>query len=106
MNQARSIKATVLKKGFKNNILENDFEDVSLYEIPLRSTQKQVKSKNLCMTMEDVEKKLIPVYSNKRESFLGLNISFPWGYMGKEYELLLSKFRKNGFFFQEKQLMS
>ena len=40
MNQARSIKATVLKKGFKNNILENDFEDVSLYEKPPRSTQK------------------------------------------------------------------
>ena len=40
MNQARSIKATVLKKGFKNNILENDFEDVTLYEKPLRSTQK------------------------------------------------------------------
>ena len=47
------------------------------------------------MTMEDAENKLIPVYSNKRESFLGLNISFPWGYRGKKYELLLSKFRKN-----------
>ena len=31
------------------------------------------------MTMEDVERDVIPVHSNKRESFLGLNISFPWG---------------------------
>ena len=30
------------------------------------------------MTMEDVEKDVIPVHSNKRESFLGLNMSFPW----------------------------
>ena len=33
--------------------------------------------------MEDVEKDVIPVHSNKRESFLGLNISFPWRYKGK-----------------------
>ena len=37
----------------------------------LRVTQKQVTSKNLNMTMEDVEKDVIPVYSNKKESFLG-----------------------------------
>ena len=29
------------------------------------------------MTMEDVEKDVIPAFSNKRESFLGLYISFP-----------------------------
>ena len=28
--------------------------------------------------MEDVEKDVIPVHSNKRESFLGLNMSFSW----------------------------
>ena len=42
------------------------------------------------MTMEDVEKDVIPVSSNKTGSFLGLYISFPWGYRGKKYELLLS----------------
>ena len=47
------------------------------------------------MTMEDVEKKVIPVSSNKRESFLGLYISLPWGYKGKKYELFLSTFRNN-----------
>ena len=47
------------------------------------------------MTMEDVEKKVILVSSNKRESFLGLYISFPWGYKGKKYELFLSTFRNN-----------
>ena len=47
------------------------------------------------MTMEDVEKDVIPLISNKRESFLGLYISFPWGYRGKKYELLLSTFRNN-----------
>ena len=47
------------------------------------------------MTMEDVEKDVIPYFSNKRESFLGLNISFPGGYDGKKYKLLLSVFRKS-----------
>ena len=47
------------------------------------------------MTMEDVEKDVIPVHSNKRESFLGLNISFPWRYRGKKYRLLLSVFRND-----------
>ena len=81
-----------MKKGFKNNILENDLKDVTLYEKPLRLTQKQIKSKEFCMTMEDVEKDVIPVHSNKRESFLGLNISFPWDVEGKNindyYQLL------------------
>ena len=47
------------------------------------------------MTMADVEKDVIPLISNKRESFLGLYISFPWGYRDKKYELLLSTFRNN-----------
>ena len=47
------------------------------------------------MTVVDVEKDVIPLISNKRESFLGLYISFPWGYRGKKYELLLSTFRNN-----------
>ena len=45
--------------------------------------------------MVDVEKDVIPLISNKRESFLGLYISFPWGYRGRKYELLLSTFRNN-----------
>ena len=40
--------------------------------------------------MEDVEKDVIPC-----QSFLGLYISFPWGYRGKTYKLLLSTFRNN-----------
>ena len=47
------------------------------------------------MIVEDVEKDVIPVHSNKRESFLGLNISLPWRYRGKKYKLLLSTFRNN-----------
>ena len=35
------------------------------------------------MTMEDVEKDVIPLISNKRESFLEFYISFPRGYRGK-----------------------
>ena len=81
-----------MKKGFKNDILKNDFKDVTLYEKPLRLIQKQIKSKNLNMTMEDVEKDVIPLHSNKREPFLGLNISFPRGYRGTKYKLLLSTF--------------
>ena len=42
------------------------------------------------MTMEDVEKDVIPVHSNKRELVLELNI--PWEYRGKNinccYQLL------------------
>ena len=83
INQLRSVKAKGLKKGFKNNILKNDLKDVTLYEKPLKLIQKQIKSKNLCMAMEDLEKDVIPVRSNKRESFLGLNMSFPWVYRGK-----------------------
>ena len=47
------------------------------------------------MTVQDVEKDVIPVDSNKAESFLGLNISCPWGFKGKKYKLLLSTFRNN-----------
>ena len=65
INQARLIKAEGLKKGFKNNILENDLKDVTLYEKPLRLTQKQIKSKNLNMTMEDVEKDVILFFQIK-----------------------------------------
>ena len=93
INQCRSVKAKRLKKAFKNNGLENDFKDTILYEKPLRITQKQIKSTNLFMTTEDVEKDVILVHSNKRELFLGLNIS--WGYRGKKYQLLLSTLRNN-----------
>ena len=44
--------------------------------------------------MEDIEKDVIPLISNKRESFLMLYILFPWGYRGKKYKLL-STFKKN-----------
>ena len=47
MSQARSIKAKDIKKGFKNNTLESDFKDVTLYKKPLRLAQKQIKSTNL-----------------------------------------------------------
>ena len=36
------------------------------------------------MKMEDVEKYVAPVCSNKTESFLGSYISFPRGYRGKK----------------------
>ena len=58
----------------KNNILENDFKEVTLQEQRLKLIQKQRKSKNL--TMEDVEKDIIPVFSNKKKSFLTLIIFF------------------------------
>ena len=47
------------------------------------------------MTMVDVEEDVIPLTSIKRGSFLGLYISFPLGYRGKKYNLLLSTFRNN-----------
>ena len=47
------------------------------------------------MTIEDVEKDVILVFSNKRESILGLYVSFPWGYKGKKDELVLSTFRND-----------
>ena len=43
------------------------------------------------MTVEDVQKDVIPLISNKRESFLRLYISFPWEYRGKK----LATFRNN-----------
>ena len=91
----RSVKAKGLKRGFKKYILENGFKNVTLYEEPFRLTQKQIKSKNHTMTMEGVAKDVMPLISNKRESFLGLHISFPWRYRGKKYNLLLSIFRNN-----------
>ena len=95
INQLTSVKVKGLKRGFKKEISDNDFKNVTLYENPLRLTQNQIKSKNHTMTMEDVEKDVIPVSSNKRESFLGLYISFLWGYRGKKYKLLLSTFMNN-----------
>ena len=47
------------------------------------------------MTMENVDKDVIRLISNKRELFLGLSVSFPWGCRGKKYILLLSTFRNN-----------
>ena len=47
------------------------------------------------MTMEHVKKDVITIFSSKRELFLGLYVSFLWGYRGKKYELLLSTFRNN-----------
>ena len=40
INQLRSIKAKRIKKGFKNNILDNYFKNVTLDEKPLRVSQK------------------------------------------------------------------
>ena len=45
--------------------------------------------------MEAVEKDVICLILNKRESFLWLYISFSWGYRGKKYKLLSSTFRNN-----------
>ena len=91
----KSIKAKGLKRGFKKNVSDDAFKNATLYEKPLRLTQKQIKSTNLTMTMEDVEKHVIPMSSKKRQSFLGLHGSFPWGYRGKKYDSLLSTFINN-----------
>ena len=45
INQLRSVKAKGLKRGFKKEISDNDFKNVTLYENPLRLTQNQIKSK-------------------------------------------------------------
>ena len=45
--------------------------------------------------MVDVKKDVIPLISNKRESFLGLYISFSWGYRDKKYKILLLTFMNN-----------
>ena len=44
MSQARSIKAKDIKKGFKNNTLESDFKDVTLYKKIGSKTNKINKS--------------------------------------------------------------
>ena len=66
--QIKSIKAKGLKRGFKKNVSDDAFKNATLYEKPLRLTQKQIKSKNLTMTMEDVEKHVIPVSSKKKDN--------------------------------------
>ena len=43
INQLRSVKAKEFKRGFKKEILKNDFKNVSLNEKPLRLNQKQIK---------------------------------------------------------------
>ena len=37
-------------------------------QIPIKVKQKQIKSNNLIMTIEDIEKDVIPLSSNKKES--------------------------------------
>ena len=94
-NQLKSVKAKGLKRGFKKYNSDSNFKSVTLYEKSLRIIQKQIKSKNFNMTMENVDKDVIRLISNKRELFLGLSVSFPWGCRGKKYILLLSTFRNN-----------
>ena len=55
--------------------------------------------------MEDVEKDVIPVYSNKRESFSGLNIPFPWEYRRKNINYYCQH-SEITIYPQEKQLMN
>ena len=57
------------------------------------------------MRMEDVEKDVIPVYSNKRESFSGLNIPFPWEYRRKNINYYCQH-SEITIYPQEKQLMN
>ena len=40
--------------------------------------------------MEDVEKHVVPLTLNKRESFLGLHISFSWGYRRKNIQITIT----------------
>ena len=56
-------KSKRLKKGYKKNINLDDFEMATMSQIPIKVTQKQIKSKKLNMTMEDVEKDVIPILS-------------------------------------------
>ena len=37
-------------------------------QIPIKVKQKQIKSKNLNMAIEDIKKDVIPISSNKKES--------------------------------------
>ena len=55
-------------------------------QIPIKVTQKEIKSRKLNMTMEDIKKDVIPISSNKKESLNGLYISFQWGYRGGKYQ--------------------
>ena len=57
------------------------------------------------MTMEDVEKDVIPVYSIKIESFLGLQKSFPWEYRGQNRNYYYQQL-KIIIYLQEKQLIN
>ena len=41
---------------------------------------------------EDVEKDVIPMSLNKRESFSALHISFPWGYRVKKIQITIINF--------------
>ena len=94
INQLRSVKSKGLKRGFKKGILENGFKDVTLYEKPLRLTQKQTKSKNFNMAMQDEKRDVIPFISNKRE-FLSYIFHFHGNIEVNEYQLLLSTIRNN-----------
>lgn len=80
INQVTNTKAKGLKKGYENKISKDDFKNVAFYEKPLRISKKIIIiSKNFQMIMEDVEKDVITIQSNKRESFSGLSFAFQWG---------------------------
>ena len=64
------MKAKWLKKGFKRNILENDFKKTTLYEKPLRLTQKQIKSNIFVWKWKMGKKMLFQLIWIKENRFL------------------------------------
>ena len=52
-------------------------------------------SDKLVTKIEELEKYVIPVLGNKRESYSGLNKTIPWRYEGEKYQSLLNIFRNN-----------
>ena len=57
ISQSKRTKKRILKKYISGDA----FKNATLYQKPFWLTQKQIKSKNLTMTMEDVEKDVIPM---------------------------------------------
>ena len=84
------IKAKGLKNGFKKEV-----NNTLITEKPHQLKEKQIVSRELNVSIEETFKDVIPVLTNKRETYLGLNKTIPWGYKGKKYQSLLHTFKNN-----------
>lgn len=98
-NDFSQIKIKGANLGFQNKIDHKDFMNAIITNKPRTLEQLIITSKTFYMSMDNTNKEVIPVSTNKRQFFDGLSTSFAWGYKGEKYQEL--KYLKNMIYHQK-----